>query len=335
MQNPLVSVVLPFFNAAPTLSRAIESMAVQDMEQFECLLVDNNSTDGSLAIARAWVERDHRFRLLREEKQGVVFASNRGCAGARADLLARIDADDRSHPGRLRLQMDYLARNPSYGAVAGRVRHVGDPLHTEGFQRYVDWSNSLVTCEQIQIRRFIESPLVNPTMMWRRSAMEAHGLYRDGDFPEDYELWLRWLHRGVRIGKVEDVVLDWYDSPRRLTRTRANYSERAFYEIKSDYLAAWLKENNPLHPRVWIWGASRLSRRRADPLVQRGVVIDRFVDTKTSRQIPAGVVHYRDVPPAGTCFLLSYVRQYDNREKICVFLEKRGYREGRDFLLVS
>ena len=98
--------------------------------------------------------------------------------------------------------------------------------------------------------------------------MEQQGLYLSGDFPEDYEMWLRWLDRGVKIAKVAEVVLDWHDSEGRLTRTHPIYSDRAFYDIKSKYLAGWLEQNNPFHPLVAIWGASRISRRRAKILEQ-------------------------------------------------------------------
>ena len=332
---PKVSVVLPFYNAEQSLSRAIESIARQEMEDFECILVDNNSTDASPEVARSWQQEDPRFRLGEESQQGVMFASNRGCELASGTLLARMDADDRAYPQRLQLQSEFLDRHPEYGAVDGLVKHVGDPDSTGGFRRFVKWSNSVVTHEEIYHRRFIEAPIVNPTAMWRRETMDRHGLYRSGDFPEDYEMWLRWLDQGVKIAKIPAVVLDWHDSEERLTRTHPIYSDRAFYEIKSRYLAKWLSEHNPFHPEVWVWGASRISRRRARILENRGIRIGTYIDTKHSRQLEREVVYYDDLPGSGRGFILTYIRQMDNREKIQEFIESRGYREGKDYLLVS
>jgi glycosyltransferase involved in cell wall biosynthesis len=260
---PRVSVVLPFYNAELTLGRAIESIANQNIIDFECILVDNNSVDGSADVARSWELKDPRFRLVKETRQGVMFASNKGCDLALGDYIARMDADDVSYPDRLKLQSAFLDSHPDHGAVAGLVKHVGDPQSTGGFKRFVDWSNSIITHEEIFHRRYIEAPIVNPTAMWRRETMERHGLYHSGEFPEDYEMWLRWLDQGVKIAKVSEVVLDWHDSEGRLTRTHPIYSDQAFYQIKSQYLAKWLAENNPYHPEVWVWGASRISRRRA------------------------------------------------------------------------
>ena len=332
---PKISIILPFYNAEKTLGRAVDSIYQQELEDFECILVDNNSTDGSRQIALDWERRDQRFRVTNEIIQGVMFASNRGAEIARGKYLARMDADDRALPGRLRKQSAFLDSHPDYGAVAGLVKHVGDPEYTEGFRRFVDWSNSLCSYDEIFNRRFIEAPIVNPTAMWRKKTMERHGMYLSGDFPEDYEMWLRWLDQGVKIAKVPEVVLEWHDSETRLTRTDPIYSDRAFYEIKSKYLAKWLSETNPFHPNVAIWGASRISRRRAKILEQHGIRINTFIDTKRSRQINKQVIFFEDLPSAGELFVLTYIRQMDNRERIQIFLEGRGYVEGVNYLLVS
>jgi len=333
--SPKVSVVLPFYNAEKTLSVALKSIADQEFSDWECVMVNNNSGDGSREVAAAWENQDQRFRLIDEKQQGVMYASNRGCEAAQGDYLARMDADDVSLPGRLKLQSEFLDSHPDFGAVAGLVTHVGDPETTGGFQRFVEWSNSVISYEEIYNRRFIEAPIVNPSAMWRRETMELFGLYLAGDFPEDYEMWLRWLDAGVKIAKVPEVVLDWHDSEGRLTRTHPIYSDRAFYEIKSKYLAKWLSEHNPYHPYVAIWGASRISRRRARILEQQGVRINTYIDTKRTRQLEKELIYYEDLPESGSLFILTYIRQMDNRERIQAFLEGLGYVEGKDYLLVS
>jgi glycosyltransferase involved in cell wall biosynthesis len=333
--SPKVTVVLPFYNAEKTLSMALRSISEQEFSDFECLMVDNNSTDGSREIAAGYERDDLRFNLMKERKQGVMYASNTGCAFARGAYIARMDADDVSRPCRLRVQSEFLDGHPDFGAVAGLVNHVGDPATTAGFRRFVEWSNSIITYSEIFNRRFIEAPIVNPSAMWRKGIMERYGLYLSGGFPEDYEMWLRWLDRGVKIEKVQEVVLDWYDSEERLTRTHPIYSEQAFYEIKSRYLAKWLSANNPFHPLVTVWGASRISRRRARMLEQYGIGIQTYIDTKKGRQIKKELIYFDDLPAAGSRFILTYIRQMDNREKIQAFLEERGYVEGKDYLLVS
>lgn len=332
---PKISVILPFYNAESSLDRAISSIHQQSYENFECIMVDNNSTDKGKGIAERWTKKDPRFRLEEETKQGVMFASNRGALLSCGQYLARMDADDRALPERLELQAEFLNQHPDYGAVAGLALHVGNPDSTEGFRRFVEWSNTLISYKEIYNRRFIEAPIINPTVMWRRSTMEKHGMYRSGDFPEDYEMWLRWLDQGVRIAKLPKIVLEWHDSETRLTRTNAIYSDRAFYRVKSSYLAKWLTAYNPFHPEVVVWGASRISRRRARILEPYGIKIKTYIDTKRDRQLEKEVIYFEELPVAGKCFILTYISQMDNRQKIQEFLEARDYIEGVNYLLVS
>ncbi len=334
-ENPKISVILPFYNAEKTLERAIESIIGQNFQDFELILIDNNSSDDSRKIATSWQSKDNRIVLTEESEQGVMYASNKGSKLAKGDYVSRMDSDDWAFPDKLKLQSEFLDENPEYGAVAGLVEHISHSENTEGFSRYVDWSNSIQSYHDIFKRRFIESPIVNPSAMWRKSVAEKHGMYRSGDFPEDYEMWLRWLDKGVKIMKLPATVLKWYDSDTRLTRTNTIYSDAAFYKIKSKYLAQWLKKNNPYHPNVSIWGASRISRRRARLLEPYGIKFHSFIDTKKSRQINNQIIHYKDLPPAGEMFILSYIRQMNNRNKIMAFLEEREYVEGVDYLMIS
>lgn len=333
--SPKISVILPFRNAERTLDRAISSIVRQKEGDFELILIDNLSSDLSRSVAEKWVAGDSRLRITSEPEKGVVFASNRGAAEANGKYIARMDADDAATPDRLLLQSAYLASHPGTDAVAGLVEHVPHSGEAKGFSRFVEWSNSICSSTAIYHNRFIELPVVNPTLMWRREIGEKYGLYRSGSFPEDYEMILRWLDAGVRIEKIPETVLRWYDSDTRLTRTHPAYSDKAFYGIKSQYLASWLQKNNPFHPDVSVWGASRISRRRARLLEPFGIRFANYIDTKKSRQLGQNVIYYEDLPPAGELFILSYIRQMDNRDRIREFLSQRGYLEGKDFLMVS
>jgi len=317
------------------LTRAIRSLINQTHSDFECILINNNSRDKSLQIAHYYAEKDSRIQIVDEPVQGVVFASNKGFQEARGQFIARMDADDEAHPERLKLQADFLEQNPEYGAVGGIVEYVSTGKTYKGLKRYVQWANSVRNYEQIKTSRFIDSPIVNPTAMWRRSTAEKYGIYRRGDFPEDYEMWLRWLKNGVKISKVPQCILKWHDSPTRLTRTHSIYSDEAFYGIKTFYLAEWLKHNNPFHPHVTIWGASKISRKRAALLEKYGIKIDGYIDIKTTRQLDKPLFYYRQINPAGTQFILIYVRQWNAKDRIKKFLQSLNYSEGSNFLIIS
>lgn len=327
--NPLVSVVLPFYNA-PFLFDAVQSILNQTYQDFELILVDNASNDSSAEVARNF-QSDPRVKVILESKRGVVHAANTGIRVAEGDFLARMDADDISDSSRLELQVDYLYKHPDIDAISGKIKYLGKQQENEGFVHYIDWLNSVFSEEEISLSRFIELPVANPSLMIRRSVFERIGGYQDGNFPEDYEFFLRMLDQGLRIDKVAQEILKWRDSPARLTRTDHRYSTSSFYQVKSKYLARWLQKYNSEHPKVWIWGAGRLSRRRSDLLKFHGVEIERYIDFEASEN----VISYRELPAAGSHFILSYVANRGARIKIKEYLQNHGYVEGQHFILVS
>jgi len=332
---PKVSVILPFFNAEITLERAIESIACQSLNNFECILINNNSTDNGIKIAEDWAKKDKRFILIHEKQQGVMFASNAGSIQAKGKYIARMDSDDVSKPNRLKLQSEFLDVYSDFDAVAGLVNHISHSENTKGFAKYVKWVNSVQTFDEILNKQFVESVIVNPSAMWRKETGENYGMYKQGSFPEDYEMWLRWLSKGVKIKKLNEIVLDWYDSDTRLTRTQSIYSDSSFYKIKTKYLAKWLEKNNPFHPKVAIWGASRISRRRAKLLTKYGIEIECYIDTKKGRILDHKLFYYEETPLPGKMFILTYIKQMNARDEIQKFLDSKGYEEGLNYLLVS
>lgn len=337
-QTPEISVVLPVRNGVATISTAISSIRAQTLADWELLVVDDGSADDTVAVVESWTQRDPRIRLLRRPAQGLVAALETGCAAARAPFLARMDADDESLPERLALQAAFLDAHPDIGLVGCLVEFGGRRAASGGYALHVDWLNSLVTPEAIALNRFVESPLAHPSVMFRRELRERHGGYREGPFPEDYELWLRWIEAGVRMAKVPRTLLVWNDPPHRLSRTDARYDPEAFYRLKAGYLAHALESIRRARS-VWVWGAGRPTRRRAEHLVGHGIRISGYIDIdpKKAGRVLAGrtVVLPESMPGPDTAVVLGYVGKRGARELIRNQLEFRGYQEGTDFWMAA
>ncbi len=335
MSVPSISVILPFYNAEKTLKSALQSISEQTFRDFECLLINNNSTDLSVEIAQKFCNEDSRFSILHEAKQGVVHAHNKGLSAAKGKYLIRMDADDWSFPNRLQMQFDFMEKHPEVDVIAGLAEYVAHRPDTDGFARYVRWSNQIVSERDICLKQFVESPIINPTVMWRKNISLIHGSYQEGPFPEDYELWLRWLEKGVKFHKINEPVIRWHDSDSRLTRTHSKYSDEAFFKIKTLYLAKWLQTHNQFHPKVMVWGASSISRKRAKLLKIHGIEIAGYIDISRKRKLDAEIIHYENIPLPDEVFVLVYLKEEKMRSETMKFLEKKGFEEGINYLLVS
>ncbi len=338
--SPRVSVVLPVWNAAGTIARAVESVRAQTFSAWELIAVDDGSTDGTREIVHELARAEPRIKVVEQAHAGVAVAANAAMAAARGEFIARMDADDVSHPERLAEQVRWLEDGAKRGVdvVGCLVEFGGDRAAGEGYARHVDWVNALITPEEIALNRFVEQPVANPSVMFRRELVARHGGCRDGDFPEDYELWLRWLDAGVRIEKVPRVLLTWHDAPTRLTRTDARYAPDAFFRMKAEWIARELARVAGGR-RTFVWGAGRHTRKRAAHLTAHGVSIAGYVDVdakKTGRGLGGTgvpVIAPEALPPPGEIFVLSYVTTRGAREFNRDELMRRGYAEGRDFLM--
>ena len=320
-----VSVVMPVYNAENTVLKALESLRAQTFQNMEIIVVNDGSTDGTMEI----LHQQKDIKLLDHSHRGIAPALNDGLAAANGEYIARMDADDLCRPERLEKQVSLLDACPDLGIVGCRVSFGGDHEQQAGYAAYVDWINQLIEPNDIALNRFVESPFAHPSVLFRRELFEQYGAYRDGPFPEDYELWLRWMANGVKATKVDEELFTWSDPPNRLSRTDPRYSIEAFYETKADYLFQWLEKNNPHHPDVIIWGAGRVTRKRTAILEQYGIRITQYVDVK-NRQLNCGtpVILPNKIPDPETCFVLPMVGKRGAREEIRTFLNERGFTEG-------
>ncbi len=235
MPDPEVSILTAVRDGRPHLEAAIASIRAQTLTRWEWILIDDGSRDGTTGLLERWAREDSRLRVVTTPPQGIVAALNHGLSLCRAPLVARMDADDVSHPDRLGAQAAYLRAHPSIVAADSRVQLLGGRRNA-GMRAYVDWANDHSTPESIAGDLFVESPLIHPAVCYRADIVRDLGGYRAGDFPEDYDLWLGLHAAGHPLGKVPEVLLSWRDSPRRLTRSDPRYRRAAFTALKQRHL---------------------------------------------------------------------------------------------------
>ena len=193
-----VSVVLAARNARKVLPRALDSLLAQTMSDWECVVVDDGSTDGTADSVSA----DPRFRVVRQESSGLTAALRRGVAEAKGAFIARLDADDTCLPDRLRRQSDELMSRPEISVVGCGVELIsesGAPLGTRTFP--ADHAELVASLDALL------TPIPHSTLMARRDALESVGGYRAAFVKaQDYDLLRRLSEKG-RLSSLPDVLV--------------------------------------------------------------------------------------------------------------------------------
>jgi glycosyltransferase involved in cell wall biosynthesis len=274
-----VSVLMPFRDAAATLEEAADSLLGEPGVSLELVLVDDGSRDGGGELAGRLAARHRGVRLLGTPGTGIPAALNLGLAAAAAPLIARMDADDISLPGRLARQRAVLDTDPRLAVVGAQVEAFPSNAVGLGLALYVQWQNAVIDAADHARELFIEAPLCHPSVMLRRSALDLVGGYREVPWAEDYDLWLRLDAAGFGLAKVPEVLLRWRHRPGRATFSHDRYALPRFYQAKAPFLAARLR---PLlddgQRQLVVWGAGPTGKHTARALEPCGMRATLFVD---------------------------------------------------------
>jgi glycosyltransferase involved in cell wall biosynthesis len=217
---PRLSVVMPVLNALPFLDAAIGSILGQSFADFEFVILDDGSTDGSTEALRGWAKRDARIRLIEGgARLGPAGASNRVVREATAPIVARMDADDIAYPERLARQLALLDAEPD----AMLVGTLWDVIDEQGGKvREADRSRLL------RVSPF--PPFAHPTVMFRRDAFDRAGGYRaEADRWEDIDFYLRMAAEGRILVLAEPLLRYRHSSTSTRSRDGREVFEKAMH----------------------------------------------------------------------------------------------------------
>ncbi|MFT5258873.1 MAG: glycosyltransferase involved in cell wall biosynthesis [Saprospiraceae bacterium] len=329
-------------NAAATLADCLNSCLGQTIDCFELMIVDDHSEDNSIALAQQLTNHlpTTRVHIVKNSGMGLVDALNTGLNASSAEFVARMDSDDIMLPSRLEKQLSFLRNHPNIEVLGTQVDIFPQAEIKDGFASFVNWQNTLLTNKEIQHSIYVETPITHPSVMFRREVILANGAYRKGDFPEDYELWLRLASKGVKFAKLAERLLQWRESPNRLSRTAINCRADAFNALRASYL----QHDDRLSDgtSLVVWGAGRITRKRVKFLLlaNNTLKVERWIDVNPNK-IGNKIA---DVPISepdwlANCspkpFVLVYVNNRGAREEITDFLQKIDYKAGLDYLAVG
>lgn len=273
--SPRLSVLVPVRNGLPYLEASLDSILAQSFADFELVVVDDGSADGSRDVAAS--TGDPRVRVVDGGGRGVAHALNVALGAARGELVARQDADDLSAPGRLARQVEYLDRHPDITLVASRASFVdeaGAAIDTPWTRAVEQRWDAALTPDAIAALMPLTCCLVHGSVMARRAALVAAGGYDERSPVEDYDLWLRLLPEH-RFAKLDERLYCYRVHPAQVTASLGTRQAEHAVAAKLRYLRRLV----PALPR---------RARLALPCADRGAGVFRLVAPREGFDIASG-----------------------------------------------
>lgn len=213
-KTPKISVIIPVYNSEKYLYEALESIRIQSFADFECIVLNDGSTDSSLKIIKEFTNKDKRFILVNKKNEGVGKTLKLGVEISNADIIVRMDSDDVSHKKRFEYQYRYLKRNPSVRILGSNVMIKTD--------KKLKKSRVLTNDKLIKYSLLLGvSPLYHPTIMMFKEDILKTGNYTS-DFAEDFILWVNSLSN-LKFKNLRSSLLTYryHDS-----QTSSNFDKR-------------------------------------------------------------------------------------------------------------
>lgn len=200
--TPLVSIILPCYNAQLFLNKAIDSILKQTYNNFELICIDDCSTDKTAEILKYYESLDSRIKVYTNKKNlKIAETLNIGLQHAKGKYIARMDADDISIPNRIELQVSFLEKDDSIGICGGQCKVINEIDICTGKLCYPQNDYA------IKSNLLFDSSFAHPTVMFRRTIYESLGGYKDMMPIEDLEYWHRMAKANIKMANLPEVLL--------------------------------------------------------------------------------------------------------------------------------
>lgn len=268
MEQPLVSILIPFKNTEIFLPECLDSVLSQSYDNWEVLAVDDNSADGSGQIVASYSLKDQRIQLHTNKGIGIIEALRTAYSLCQGQLITRMDSDDIMTPNKLEVMARALIKHGQKHLATGKVKYFSDRGIGDGYSRYEKWLNELTARGTNYSEIYKECVIPSPCWMVFREDLDACRAFEPDRYPEDYDLAFRFYEKNLKCIPCNEMLHYWRDYDTRTSRTSEHYAQNHFLDIKLHYFIQL--DYDPRRP-LTIWGAGNKGKTIARKLSEKGI----------------------------------------------------------------
>jgi len=320
----MISILLPFHNAAPWIEETILSIQQQSCTNWELIVINDFSTDNSNSILQELAKSDSRIHIFQNGHKGIIPALKLALSKATGEFLTRMDADDIMPDGRLKLMTNTLKSLPRKTVVTGKVKYFGEQVISRGYLAYEAWLNERIEQNDHYNHIYRECVVASPNWMTRSEDIRAFDIFSNLNYPEDYDMTFRWMENEFQIHSINETTLFWREHPDRTSRNSDIYDQASFFELKLSWFCRLHSTDS-----VAILGAGTKGKITADFLNKRNINFN-WYDLeweKYGAPISGKQIQNYELLKAQKLLIAVYPK---NKKPLLDFITEKGFQIGKN-----
>lgn len=320
MQNPLVSILIPFKSTEAYLTDCLQSILKQTYTNWELIIVDDHSIDNSYKIVNEFAKNDSRIILLKNSGNGIIEALKLAFSKSKGEFITRMDSDDLMRPKKLEILVSNLLTFGKQHLAVGLVNYFSTEGIKNGYKSYEIWLNKLTGTGTNYSEIYKECVIPSPCWMAYRTDLIACNAFNIDRYPEDYDLAFRFYKHSMNCIPCNTILHDWRDYDTRTSRTHIHYAENHFIDLKLHY---FLELDYNSNKTLIVWGAGNKGKKVAKILIQKNITFEWICDNpkKIGKDI-----YEKILKP------FNYLEQIKNTQSIITVANKMAQKDIKEYM---
>ncbi|NER16500.1 glycosyltransferase family 2 protein [Spongiivirga citrea] len=315
MKSRKVSILTPFKNTDQFIEDCIQSVINQSYTNWELILVNDHSTDNSVAVCKRLASRDKRIQVVNNIGNGIIEALRYALSLSTGDFITRMDSDDIMHQEKLNFMANDLEKHGKGHVALGLVKYFSEAGISDGYDRYEKWLNKLTEAGSNYSEIYKECSIASPCWMLYKSDLLACDAFNPNDYPEDYDLTFRFYKHQFKCIASRNLLHYWRDYPTRTSRTHEHYAQNYFLDIKLKY---FLELDYQQSKNLVVWGAGFKGKTIAKKLIDRSIPFNWICDNP--KKIGKSIYGQEMLP-------FQHLEQLENPQSIVTVANEQAQQE--------
>ncbi|MFT4600365.1 MAG: glycosyltransferase involved in cell wall biosynthesis [Arenicella sp.] len=324
--SQMVSIIMPVKDAALFLVDCLDSILAQTNDNWELIAVDDHSSDESFEILKAYSKKDHRIIVKSNKGVGIVNALSLAFNNSSGEFIHRMDADDIMPAKKLEVLLGLLDGQKK-AIATGNVEYFSNDNVSDGYLSYENWINNI---QDYRAEVYRECTIGSPNWIVQRSCFDDDISISELNYPEDYDLVLKWHQLGYSIKKSKSITHLWREHPKRTSRNSDIYQQESFFRLKTKH---FLDNEISGKEGIQLIGAGVKGKLLAKILNEQNVHFDWF-DVNIGRvQSLVQINSMAELKPNVKTILTAWPKDKYEKEKMTSFINSVGLEKGKTYWL--